>query len=505
LTTSLVARVREAAARALGASRTPRRRTRVAGLALIFLTALAVRSLYALDLAPVMYSRVQPGTRMAWRYDEAAVGILRGEGILWPRHPDPARTGLLARPPGYPLYMALVYGSLGRSFFTAQLVQNVLTSVGCVLLALAAARLAGWGVGVVGGLIAALSPHLAYSSNFVLPDALSALPLLAALAVLARAHPGPRGPWWTSALAGALVGAGVWLRPNVLLLAPLLAALVVVIARERKRALGHAAALLAASFAMIAPITLRNHAVFGEWVPVSINGGLTLWQGVADAGGEAEGAFRRDKLVMAEEAERYGNPRYREWWAEPDGIFRDRERYRRARAVIRAHPFLYARVVAGRALEMLRYAEPGPPRLSDGPAGAGLLARTEDDDADEAREHDLARQPTDERWLALGRWAATLRPLLGVAQAVMVPALTPLAVLGVVILLTARWRSALLLLALPLYYLSTESFFLYEWRVAVPMHYAMFAAAAVPLVAAWSALRAASGRSLDPPDQNQAG
>jgi hypothetical protein len=505
LTTSLVARVREAAARALGAARTPGRRTRIAVLALIFLIALAVRSLYALDLAPVMYSRVQPGTRMAWRYDEAAVGILRGEGILWPREPDPARTGLLARPPGYPLYMALVYAALGRSFFAAQLVQNVLTSVGCLLLTLAAARLAGWGVGVGGGLLAALSPHLAYSSNFVLPDALSALPLLAALVVLSRAHPGPRGPWWTSAIAGALVGAGVWLRPNVLLLAPLLAALIVMIALERKRALGHAAALLGAAFAMIAPITLRNHAVFGEWVPVSINGGLTLWQGVADAGGEAEGAFRRDKLVMAEEAERYGNPRYREWWAEPDGIFRDRERYRRARAVIRAHPFLYARVVAGRALEMLRYAEPGPPRLGDGAAGAELLARTEDDDAGEAREHDLTRRPADDRWLAPGRGFRWLRSLLGVAQAVMVPALTTLAVLGTVILLAAGWRPALLLLALPLYYLSTESFFLYEWRVAVPMHYAMFAAAAVPLVAIWSALRAGFGRTVEPPDQNQAG
>jgi hypothetical protein len=124
LSTSLVARVRDAAARALGAARTPRRRTRVAALTAIFLLALAVRSLYALDLAPVMYSRVQPGTRMAWRYDEAAVGIRRGEGILWPREPDPARTGLLARPPGYPLYLALVYGTLGRSFFAAQLVQN---------------------------------------------------------------------------------------------------------------------------------------------------------------------------------------------------------------------------------------------------------------------------------------------------------------------------------------------------------------------------------------------
>src|SRR5205814_3141830 len=132
-------------------------------------------------LAPVMYSRLQPGTRMAWRYDEAATGILRGEGILWPRDPDPARTGLLARPPGYPLYLAIVYRVLGRSFFAAQLVQNLLTSAACVLLALAAAWLLSWRVGLLGGLLTALAPPLAFSSNFVLPDALSPLPLLLAL------------------------------------------------------------------------------------------------------------------------------------------------------------------------------------------------------------------------------------------------------------------------------------------------------------------------------------
>jgi hypothetical protein len=243
--------------------------------------------------------------------------------------------------------------------------------------------------------------------------------------------------------------------------------------------------------------------VFGEWVPVSINGGLTLWQGVADAGGEAEGAFRRDKLVMDEEAKRYGNPRYREWWAEPDGIFRDRERYRRARAVIRAHPLLYARVVAGRAGEMLSYGTAGPPTLAEETAAAELLARTQDDDADDARVHDLARRPSDGRYLAVGRAAGPVRPLLGALQRGLVPVLTPLAVTGALVLLALCWRSALILLGVPLYYLSTESFFLYEWRVAVPMHYALFACAAVPPVLLWSALR--SARRAGPVAQNQAG
>src|SRR5512133_3455400 len=103
---------------------------RARALAGIFVLAFAVRSLYVMPLAPLMYTPQQPGTRMAWRYHETATAILHGDGILWPRHRDPARTGLMARPPGYSLFLAAVYAAGGRSFFAAQLAQNVLTSLG---------------------------------------------------------------------------------------------------------------------------------------------------------------------------------------------------------------------------------------------------------------------------------------------------------------------------------------------------------------------------------------
>lgn len=150
---------------------------------------------------------------------------------------------------------------------------------------------------------------------------------------------------------------------------------------------------------------------------------------------------------------------------------------------------------------MLSYAAAGPPTLFGDTAAAELLARSEDDDAEDAREHDLARRPADDRFLAIGRAAGPLRPILGGLQTILMPVLTPLALLGAVVLLMVSWRSALLLLGLPLYYLSTESFFLYEWRVAVPMHYALFACAAVPLVLGWGLVRAARDRA----PQNQAG
>ncbi len=444
----------------------------------VFVLAFVVRSLYAVDQAPEMYTPAQTGTRMAQRYDDTAVAILAGEGILWPRVRDKQRTGLLARPPGYALYLAAVYETLGRSFFAAQLVQNVLTSLACVLLVLVAARLASWPTGVVAGFIAALSPQLGYVSSLVLPDALSALPLLLALLIIARAHPDGAAHWCTSAVAGALVGIGVWLRPNVVLLPPFFSLAILLVSTQRARGLVHAVALSLSAVAFVIPITIRNYVVFGQFVPVSINGGLTLWQGVADAGGRERGARRHDTLVAEEEAVRYDDPRYRDWWAEPDGIWRDNDRYRRALDVIRANPGRFARVMLGRMGEMLNYAS-GEAPLVLGEARALPAA-----DATLAWRAGAPRTPRNERlYLAPGRAAAPLRPLLGPLQQLLCVVLLPLAVAGAALLALRDWRRTLLLLSVPLYYLLSESPFIYEWRVVAPMHYGLMAAAAVPIVA----------------------
>jgi hypothetical protein len=461
-------------------------------LAPVFACAFAVRSLYTVPLGPLMYTPMQPGTRMAWRYHDTAESILRGDGILWPREPDPAHTGLMARPPGYSMFLAAVYGAAERSFFAAQFVQNLLTSMACVLLALATALLVRWSVGFAAGLLAALSPHIALPSSFLLPDALSALPLMTALLVLALASRGRAGLWW-STLAGALLGVATWLRPNVVLLAPCLAALVFLLARNRRRAVWHGAAVLLSAALVVLPITVRNYVVFHELVPVSLNGGLTFLQGVADAGGEPYGARRHDKLVMEDEAIRYGNPRYRDWWAEPDGVFRDRERYRRAREVIRAHPGLYARVVLRRMGQMLDYWAGDAPTVAADAFG--------DPPAADKRTHDLGRRPSDDRYLAPGRALEPLRTPVGWLQQLLVWLQLPLVLLGTVLLLALDWRRTACLLAIPLYYLCTESFFLYEWRVATPMHYALLGAAAaglvLPLGVLWRAVRGRNAKGAE--------
>jgi len=330
---------------------------------------------------------------------------------------------------------------------------------------------------MLAGVMAALSPQLGYVSALVLPDALSALPLLLALLLLAHAHPDRDSRWWTSAIAGVLVGMGVWLRPNVVLLPPFLSLVILLVSRDRRRGLVHALALSLAAVLVVIPITIRNYVVFGEFVPVSLNGGLTLWQGVADAGGREVGARRHDTLVAEEEAVRYGRPDYRDWWAEPDGIWRDNDRYRRSLEVIRANPGRYARVMLGRIGEMLDYASgeaplvlreaPAPPPFEGGMRGGEATRST----------------PRDERrFLAPGRLAAPLRPLVAALQLLLCAMLLPLVVAGALALGWRDWRRALLLLAVSVYYLLSESPFIYEWRVVAPMHYGLLAAASAALV-----------------------
>jgi hypothetical protein len=468
------------------------RRKQVLAFVAIFLAAFAVRSLYAVDLGASMYSHRQPGSRMANWYDGAALSILKGEGILFPaQRPDPSDTALLARPPGYPVFLAVVYGVLGRSSFAVLLAQNLLLSLTPALVFLVAARLFSWQVGVVAGFLAASSPHLAYTSNFILADAPSALPALGAILLLlpgrGRETDAARLSFLRCGLAGALIGLGTWLRPNLLLLGPFLGLCLLLLFRPWQAAAARGGVLALASLTMIAPITIRNYSLYGELVPVSINGGLPLWRGIADAGGQAYGARHSDKGVMWEEAEHYGDPRYGEWWQTPDGIKRDRDRYRRSLAFIRAHPAAYAGAVLRRMARMFDFQAGDAPLVSPESALAATATPT-------PREGDepswLRPGLSDGACLAPGRVFSWLRRPLRLAQGLSLLLLLPAVLVGLAAVVVLDLRSAFFLLCVPIYYVGLQSLFALEWRMVAPMHHWLVVFAAVT----WVALAAAVWR-----------
>lgn len=460
---------------------------------LVFALALLVRGLYLADGVALLYTPDQDGTRMARRYDDTALSILAGEGILFPKVPDPARTGLASRPPGYGLFLASVYATLGRSFPIVAAVQDVLTSLAVLLVFGFAYRLFGLAAAILAGLLVAISPHVAATSNLILADAIASIPLLLAFLVALPVVLGAgssRGRVARLVFMGALIGVGVWIRPNVVLLGPFTALFLFFLLGRNRRALLLSSLAALVSLLVVSPITLRNWLVFGEFVPVSINGGITLWQGVADAGGREYGARVWDKQVMAEEAERYGRPDYLQWWAEPDGIIRDRDRYRRATEVIKARPFWYAQAMLRRMGMMLAF--------TDGPRGllpAGAVVKALDSERVPLRPMPGLDAPIDEAAFADKAGSASfLRgPLRLIHQFWFV--VPVLAWVGIVLSIRDAPRATLLWLIVPLYYLVFESPFLYEWRVAVPMQYFLLPFAARTLA---DLLARVSGRRLEP-------
>ncbi len=465
---------------------TPRVRIALSATFVVVL-ALLVRGLYLADYVSLLHTPEQDGSRMARRYDDTAMAILRGEGILFPKVWDPEKTGLASRPPGYGLFLALVYTTLGRSFPVVALAQDVLSSLAVLIAFGFAFRVYGLFAAFAAGILVALSPHIAATSNLVLADAISSLPLLAAFLIalpVVQRTVSARNEVLRLLMMGVLIGVAIWIRPNVILLGPFTAVFLFFLLGRNPRALLLSGLVAFTSLAVVSPITLRNWLIFDEFIPVSTNGGITLWQGVADAGGREYGARVWDKQVIAEEAERYNRPDYLNWWAEPDGITRDRDRYRRAMDVIQARPFWYARAMARRMAMMLLFTDGPPPLLHRGAVAAPparempplLPAPDVDANIDESR---LA---------ARAGWASFLRaPLRLIHEAWF---LVPIFVaIGIGLSLRDSSSATVLWLVVPLYYLVFESPFLYEWRVAVPMQYFLLPFAAKAIAWAFGALR----------------
>jgi hypothetical protein len=465
--------------------------SRVLASTLVFFFAFSVRSLHAVDLAPLMEGRSQPGVRMATRYEAAADAILRGDGVLSPGHSDPHETGLLARPPGYPLFLAGVYEVLGRGFFGVGVFQNLVDSASAVLLFWVAGRLLGDRVGLVAAGLYGLGHFSAYYANLVTPDTLCVFPILAAFLVLF--HGGSKHALLRHAVAGALMGACAWLRPNALVLGAFWALALLALRGLGRTQLVRAGVLALASLLVIAPITLRNYRTYGKFVPISINMGIVLWEGIADAGGESYGAKGKDYEVAWQEAQESQNARYAEWWASPDGIERDRARIRKSVAVIQAHPIFFAKATLLRLARMLTYAYDEPPLLS---ASAPL---------DSAPPHPGLASLC----VSWGEALSQVRGSVRLAQVILRALLVPSYVLGFLAVLLLSPGRTLSIGVVPLSVLLFQSPLHLEFRVTLPMHafLLVFAASGLVCLAGLGRLVAArdQGRKVVEKDQDDKG
>ena len=463
----------------------------VCGL-IIFFIAFSVRALVAVDLAPVTQTRAQPVHTMSRVFHYEALGIVKGNGVLIRDNWDPTNTSLLIHAPGYGIYIAAIYTLLGKDYFTVQSVQNAVNSLAPLLIFLIVGRVLTWPVGIVAGLITAVWHHFAYYSNVILPDSVCVLPVLAAVYLLEVTERGKLRPWWVYASTGALCGLSVWIRPNTLLLGLFLAVALPLVSIRRRQTARRAWLIGVISLLVVVPITIRNHILYGEFVPVSINTGIVLWEGIADAGGERFGAVRTDPEVAAQEAVIYDDPRYGAMWSWPDGIKRDRDRVRKGLGVIARNPFWFARAMVWRVPQMFKYSADAPLvfRKTDvgfresGQAARQTHTRKKNDPPDPPPMDELSKIPI----VAYGESISWFRPVARFLQRSAKETALLFIGIGLLAVLLLSPRRAFFILLAPLYYFLFQSALHTEFRYTLPLHHFMFVFSAVAWVLIGSAI-----------------
>ncbi len=164
------------------------------------------------------------------------------------------------RSPGYPLFLSGLYG-LVQHWAAVLLLQAALLSVVPVLLYLLMKpyheRAAWWG-----SIIFIFEPTRLFLSVSLLSDALFAALFLGSLLLLERAR--MRASWRHAALAGALLGISMLVRPIAMFLPALYVAYLAFFMRPWKESARFVAVLVLSAAIMVSPWALRNYAHFGS-------------------------------------------------------------------------------------------------------------------------------------------------------------------------------------------------------------------------------------------------
>jgi tetratricopeptide (TPR) repeat protein len=210
-----------------------------------------------------------PGFDAAY-YVEWSDAILSGE-------PAPRFEGAFYRAPLYPYLLSALRGPLGAGQAGARWIQILVALAATGWLAYVAYR---WG-GTVAGLgtaflLGAYQPWMFFSTRLV-SESWAIVLLVSTLPWIAR-----RGARW-AAVAGVLTGLAALARPSLLLVAVGWAAWAA-FRGDRFKAI----VLVLATAITVLPVTVANWHRSGHFVPVSANGGLTLYHG---NGPGAEGVF----------------------------------------------------------------------------------------------------------------------------------------------------------------------------------------------------------------------
>jgi len=213
-------------------------------------------------------------------YHTVASRIADGFGYTW-LWPDGAVTYAAHYPVGYPGLVGGCYAVFGARAGVAMLMNAVFGALGAFAAYSLAARSATRSAALAGGLLVALEPALVLYTPALMTEAVAGALVVAAGAVAAGERPG--SPWQRALVAGLVLGVGVLVRPELVLLSPVVG-LVAARGLGLRPSVSSMALVLGASLCVCAPWTARNCARLEHCALVSVNGGWNLYIGSSPLG-----------------------------------------------------------------------------------------------------------------------------------------------------------------------------------------------------------------------------
>lgn len=208
-------------------------------------------------------------------HDYWARALISGDWNPPADNPDPRINSVpFVRPPGYPYFLAFVYGLTGKSYLGARIAQMALGLINCWLAYLLGRAIFGRSVGLILAAFMAVYWALIYIEVELHDPVL--LITLSLLFFLVMCHWLRKPASWPLVVGGILLGLMILVRPNVAVFAP---AAIAWVWWHARRKLLPAVILAASAVAAVLPATIRNLVVANDFVAVSANGAINLYIG----------------------------------------------------------------------------------------------------------------------------------------------------------------------------------------------------------------------------------
>lgn len=240
----------------------------LAGVSGVFLVALAIRLfvLYETSSSPVWGILFVDSAQYDTWARTIAAGDWLGEGVFF-------------MAPLYPYFLGALYALFGVKLTSILVVQSLVGSASCGLLAVAGREFFGARVGIVAGVLLAVYPVAVFSDTLVQKSVLDLFLVSLLLAVLGRALRDPSPCRWL--VVGAALGGLMLTRENAVALLPvLLCSCYFRGDRPRWRgSLVHSSGFLLGMALLLVPVAVRNLVRGGEFFFTSAQFGYNLYIG----------------------------------------------------------------------------------------------------------------------------------------------------------------------------------------------------------------------------------